>query len=190
MKKILLAAALTALTTTAFAADLKPYVEGSLGYMGIDNVKGKDTSGGAFGTKVDSDVTFGIEAGLKDVLLPGLRLGISDDYINAKGVSQTSSSSQIASINLYQANAYYDFKTSTPLTPYIGAGIGGYKNNLYADHELAGSIKAGVNYNINQNIYAGLKATYFFLDSAKTPSGSVIESNNAYSLNAVLGYQF
>jgi hypothetical protein len=32
MKKILLVAALTTLTTTAFAADLKPYIEGSFGW--------------------------------------------------------------------------------------------------------------------------------------------------------------
>jgi opacity protein-like surface antigen len=186
MKKILLVVALTALTTTAFAADLKPYIQGSIGYMGIDDLKGNNHVDPKWTSKVDSDITYGIEAGLKDILLPGLRLSISDDYVNAKVKSDNTS---IASVNVYQANAYYDFKTSSAFTPYVGVGIGGYKNNRVRDHELAASVKAGVNYNFNQNVYAGLKATYFYLDDSKGGK-SDIESLNTYSLNAVLGYQF
>ena len=185
MKKILLVAALTALTSTVFAADLKPYIEGSLGYMGFDDIKG-DNHIEKYTSKVDSDITYGIEAGLKDVLFPGLRLSFSDDYVNTKNQGDDSSS---MSTNIYQANVYYDIKTSTAFTPYVGLGIGGYKNNVFKDHELAASVKAGVNYNFNQNMYAGLKATYFYLDDAQGGE-SDIESLNTYSVKAVLGYQF
>ena len=186
MKKILLATAFLTLTTTAFAVDLKPYIEGSVGYMGFDDVKGDNHVNPKWTSKVDSDITYGIEAGLKDFLFPGLRLGFSDDYVNTKIQGDDGSS---ASANIYQANIYYDFKTSSAFTPYVGAGIGGYKNNVFKDHELAASVKAGINYNINQNVYAGLKATYFYLDDAQGGE-SDIESLNAYSVKAVLGYQF
>lgn len=186
MKKILLAAALTALTTTAFAADLKPYIEGSVGYKNFDDVDIK-TSGSK--VKVDSDINYGIELGLRDVL-PGVRLGLSNEYIQVDTQTGTNPKSK-SSVNTYQINAYYDFNISSAFTPYIGVGLGGYKSNTYGSNEFAASVKAGVNYNINNNVYAGLKAAYNFYDEAKSTSGlTSFDSFNTYSVNAVLGYKF
>jgi opacity protein-like surface antigen len=124
MKKILLAAVLTALTTSAFAADLKPYIEGSVGYTNFeDNIK---ITPGTSELEVKSDVNYSIEAGLKDVFFKGLRLSVSDTYMKGvedKSTGETSYSK--SNTNTFLANAYYDFDIGAALVPYIGVGIGG-----------------------------------------------------------------
>jgi opacity protein-like surface antigen len=191
MKKILLAAALTALTTTAFAADLKPYIEGSVGYTNFeDNIK---ITPGTSELEVKSDVNYSIEAGLKDVFFKGLRLSVSDTYMKGvedKSTGETSYSK--SNTNTFLANAYYDFDIGAALVPYVGVGIGGYKMNTAKDAEFAWQLKAGANYNINNNVYIGGRAAFTRLSGA-TPADAPtysLEDFNSYSLNAVLGYNF
>jgi opacity protein-like surface antigen len=215
MKKILLAAVLTALTTTAFAADLKPYIEGSFGWSGsadkdiLNLLDGSHTinnltiTGGSLKSKSDSTWNVGIELGLKDVFIPGVRLAVSDIYMRPKGqlagsVSTASTSSSVnedtgrSSVNVTTANAYYDFKTNSPITPFIGAGIGGYKVNQLSESGMAWSLMAGAKYSLTNNVYVGAKATYMRLEGVKLESGSNLETDdsNAYALNATLGYEF
>lgn len=88
MKKILLASLLT-MPLLGFAADLKPYIEGSIGYYNLDDVETKTYSGnlnvggtnvafsGKAKTEYKSDVGGGIELGLRDVGVSNLRLGAS-----------------------------------------------------------------------------------------------------------------
>ena len=45
MKKILIAASIAAISSGALAADLKPYIEGSIGYYNLDDVETKTYSG-------------------------------------------------------------------------------------------------------------------------------------------------
>ena len=85
MKKILIAATLTSLSTLALAADLKPYIEGSIGRVNPDTVDSKSYSGSLDGSSVnaklkfdyDSDNVYGGEVGFKNVVIPNLRIGAS-----------------------------------------------------------------------------------------------------------------
>jgi len=215
MKKILLVAALTTLTTTVFAADLKPYIEGSFGWTDsadksiLKLLDGTHTSnnaaitGGSLKSKSDSSWNAGIELGLKDVFIPGIRLAVSDIYMRPKGkftgsISTASGSTSVnedtgrSSVNVMTVNAYYDFKTNSPITPFLGAGIGGYKVNQLSESGMAWSLMAGAKYAVTNNVYVGAKATYMRLEGVKLENGSTLESDdsNAYALNATLGYEF
>ena len=216
MKKILLAAALTALTSTAFAADMKPYIEGSVGWADsadkdiLNLLDGSHSTssnltitGGSLKSKSDSTWNAGIELGLKDVFIPGVRLAVSDIYMRPKGkltgsIATASTASSVnedagrSSVNVASVNAYYDFKTNSPITPFIGAGIGGYKANTLSESGLAWSLMAGAKYALTNNVYVGAKATYMRLEGVKLENGSTLESDdsNAYALNATLGYEF
>lgn len=212
MKKILLVAALTALTTTAFAADLKPYVEGSFGWADSADKNILNLLDGSHETDNDQVITSGfaktqskstwnagIEIGLKDVLVPGIRLAVSDFYMRPKGDltgtvngDSFSESTGRASMNIMTANAYYDFKTNSPITPFVGAGIGGYKVNQLTESGLAWSLMAGGKYALNNNVYVGAKATYMRLEGVQLENNSSLETDdsNVYALNATLGYEF
>jgi opacity protein-like surface antigen len=226
MKKILLASALVALTTTAFAADLKPYVEGQLGYANLNNVDTKTlsiTSGtfrasGKMGFEYDSDATYGAEIGLRDVLIPNLRIGASysraefdmnkanlsvSASVNGGSTTLTGSAtrSQLGSyadtfdakINLYMLNAYYDFKNSSPFTPFVGAGIGFADVKNTKDNEFAYSFSAGAKYNFTQNVYLGAKGTYLRVNGPTVQVDSVnvgLEDVDMWKAEALLGYEF
>ena len=85
MKKLLIAAAVAAISTGALAADLKPYVEGQLGYANLNDVDTKTVSdsignvrlSGKLNNKYDSDATYGFEIGVKGVGIENLRIGAS-----------------------------------------------------------------------------------------------------------------
>jgi OOP family OmpA-OmpF porin len=77
----------------------------------------------------------------------------------------------------FMANALYDFKTDTPWTPYLGAGIGGL--NLNADNIIAGNTKvtndsqtvfayqgiAGLSYAVTDSL--SLRADYHYMRTEK-----------------------
>ena len=65
-------------------------------------------------------------------------------------------------------NAYYDFKNSTPFTPFVTAGLGGYhaqlqyhNSNVENDVDFAYQVGAGVNYKVNDTFSVDLKYRYF-----------------------------
>jgi opacity protein-like surface antigen len=85
MKKILLVSALLAASLTASAADLKPYIEGSVGWGNVGDVSTKTytgtVSGVAYNGQVnldyDSNVAWGGEVGLANVADTNFRVGLS-----------------------------------------------------------------------------------------------------------------
>ena len=124
MKKILLVAALTALTTTTFASDLKPYIEGAAGWY-----DSQDTSSSAIKTKFDSDVNYAAEIGFKDIAGTGVRLGGSYTHVEMDYKAYLTSNGELvdgakSKSKTYLLNAYYDFKTGTAVTPFVGFGLG------------------------------------------------------------------
>jgi opacity protein-like surface antigen len=185
MKNILLAVSLTALTTTTFAADLKPYIEGSVGHFDSKDSKSTD---GTVVVKTDNDTNYGIELGLRNVGLEGLRLGLSDNYVNGQKVKDSTST---VNSNIILANVYYDIKTSTPFTPYVGFGLGGYKASVAKDAEFMWALNAGVDYNFTSNVYVGVKARYFMgSDFVAADSGKTYKDIDSYTVGAALGYNF
>ncbi len=69
-------------------------------------------------------------------------------------------------------NTYYDFKNSTPFTPYLTAGVGGYHLRIKSSRfnprpsrenslDFAWQVGAGLNYRLNDRISFDLKYRYF-----------------------------
>lgn len=91
-------------------------------------------------------------------------------------------------------NAYYDFYTKTPFTPYISAGLGGARLKLSKEDqaihqtELAWQLGFGVSYEINEHFAAdfgyryidyGQFSDYFVKETHPTKATTEIESTRA-----------
>lgn len=163
----------------------------------------------------DNSATFGAEFGFKDVLIPNLRIGasiqnlkfdldsaeingaITDGSTTITG-PVTVSSSDLSSVglrfnnrvNLYMINTYYDFKTSTNLTPFVGFGVGLADIRNAKDKEFAYTFSAGAKYSVNSNMYVGAKATYTNVSGPKDDLGIKFQDIDVYSANVSIGYEF
>ena len=217
MKKLLFATLLASASIAANGADLKPYIEASAGYARLDSTDWKNLLDGTHGddnnnlftaasleTKSKSTWNAGLELGLKDIIIPNLRVAISDTYTHAnrklKGSLTTNAGTENvddngkSSMHLMLINAYYDFKTDSALTPFVGVGLGAAKSNAAEDAEFAWALHGGAKYSITSNIYAGVKASYFHVNELKPKDndlGSIRwDDTDSYAVNATLGYEF
>ena len=85
MKKLLIAAVVAAISSGALAADLKPYIEGQLGFTSLDDVDTKAYTGAVGGgtataaakIEFDNSVSGGFEIGANNVGIENLRIGAS-----------------------------------------------------------------------------------------------------------------
>ena len=169
MKKILIAATLTSLSTLALAADLKPYIEGSIGRVNPDTVDSKSYSGSLDGSSVnaklkfdyDSDNVYGGEVGFKNVGIPNLRIGAS--YSRAE-------------IDLNQLSLLTN--GTTTFVDNVGATAGTLNANGQIDLNrggISGSGTASI-VDIDSNIQE--ISGSFSYTNAQIPSGFVTEKNN------------
>jgi opacity protein-like surface antigen len=202
MKKILLAAALTALTTTAFAAELKPYIEGSVGYAKLDDVTVNFPTGVNRG-KYDNDANYGLEIGASNVLNPNIRLGaqfIKYQNDQKSGVSSFNNGdpdendTELSKLKakVYLLNAYYDFNNASKLTPFLGIGLGAGDVDDMKNKEFSWAAHLGGKYNFNDNLYLGLKGSYLRINGGDINCNTTckVEDIDFISANALLGYQF
>jgi opacity protein-like surface antigen len=209
MKNILLVSAIAALTTTAFAADLKPYIEGSVGYARPDDAQISFVDGtgpGNYRANYDNDVNYGFEIGASNVLNPNIRLGaqfIKYQFDQKSGTTTFGDGSIEADdqsdfekmkAKVYLLNAYYDFNNASKITPFIGLGMGkadvdGSKNN-----EFSWATHLGGKYNFNDNLYLGLKGSYLRINGGDIECNTVTnckaQDADVISGNVLLGYQF
>ena len=190
MKKILIATVLSSIASFA-SADVKPYVEGAVGWSDA-----QDTSSSTINTKFDSDINYAAEIGLKDIAGTGIRLGGSysqakPDYkaiYKADGSVAEASSSKVKT---YLLNAYYDFKTGAALTPFVGVGLGMQDTDGSKDNEFVYALHGGAKYNINNNVYVGAKGSFLRANGiTDSESSAKYSDHNQYSVNATLGYEF
>jgi opacity protein-like surface antigen len=229
-KKTLAAIAVFSALAVSFSAQAETpkgaalYIEGQIGYANLDNIDTNTysgTSGNVTGSNVranfdyDSSTTYGAEVGLKDILIPNLRIGASyttmkfdlksaqiDGVVTAGSSTYTGpatfSASDLATggldfdnrVNLYMINAYYDIKTFTNLTPFIGAGIGLADVKHAKDLEFAYDLNAGVKYNINPNIYIGIKGAYTRVNGPTDQIGIKFKDIDVLSANVAVGFEF
>jgi opacity protein-like surface antigen len=190
MKKILIATIISSIASFAYA-DVKPYVEGAVGWADA-----QDTSSSTITTKFDSDINYAAEIGLKDIAGTGIRLGgsysqVKADYkaiVKATGaVAETSS----AKVKIYLLNAYYDFKTGTALTPFVGFGLGMSDAVGGKDNEFIYGLHGGAKYNITNNVYVGAKGSFLRANGlTDSQNGYKFSDHNQYYVNATLGYEF
>jgi opacity protein-like surface antigen len=88
------------------------------------------------------------------------------------------------------ANAYYDIKNASAFTPFIGFGVGMADIKNAKDNEFAWSASVGGKYNIDKNMYLGLKGSYTSVSGITDKIGLEYKDMDAYSAHALLGYQF
>ncbi len=221
MRKILLLLAL--ISSSALAAELKPYLEGQLGFASLDDVDTKlnGAIGGGTATasakiKYDHSVSGGFEIGANNVGIENLRIGVSysrmkfdmdkvtgsitttgvtgfDNGTLTGDITSTVRSAGISldnSVNLYMANAYYDIKNASAFTPFVGLGMGMANIQNAKDNEFAWSASVGGKYNIDKNMYLGLKGSYTSVNGITDKIGLEYKDMDAYSAHALLGYQF
>ncbi|CEN56316.1 outer membrane protein [Candidatus Methylopumilus turicensis] len=222
MKKILLVSVLLAASASASAADLKPYVEGQLGWGSVGDVSTKTyvgTVGGvAYNGQVNldygSNLAWGGELGLANIADSNFRVGLSftkmtldidsvaaSGTLSYNGTNYTGSTGNLkqtfanrgisfdSDMKLYMVNAYYDIPTGSQLTPFIGAGVG-VASLDHAGSELALSATGGLKYSFDKNLYLGAKATYYRVNGPKDDLGLEYENVDAYTVKALVGYQF
>ena len=154
--RVLLAGLLLfASTASAFAAG--PYV-GVAGGVSIFH-DSDDTAPGYY------DATIGYDAGYGFNLSAGYNFDVfrlEGEYgykeADVKDVSGYSYSGADASFNSFMVNGYYDIKTNSAATPYIGAGLGLIygelnDNGYTVDDTVPGyQFIAGVGFDLNKNI--------------------------------------
>ena len=183
MKKMLLLAGVASVFAfNANAFDFNPYLAAKFKYAITDNsveangVKksmDKDLAGGsaALGVKIPfANNAFRLEAEYTRTADAKKTFGEGRDSVQAKLRSQA-----------LMFNAYCDFYTKTPFTPYVSAGLGGARTKLSADDkaihqtELAWQLGFGVAYEINEHFTADLGYRYIdygefsdYLDGERT----------------------
>ena len=161
MKKFLLLAGVACLFSASAQAEVSQYVSGKLSYD-FNKVKVK-------GAMKDADII--ARAKMNKVLVgsPHIAYGVRAGYVRGELEFNGSrdikrnwvEESGLAHFRLYKhsfmANAYFDYLTCTPWTPYVGAGMGvSYlkaDNGNYArsGYRLAWQVMGGVTYDINSH---------------------------------------
>lgn len=160
MKKFLLLAGVACLLSVNAQAEVNQYVSGKISYdFNKVNMKAADpdqaelfrekANKNLFGTHV----AYGVQAGyVRGELELNNSRDIKRNYFNGVDVNH---------FRLYKhsvmANAYFDYLTCTPWTPYVGAGLG--SAYLKADdgeqaksvYNLAWQVMAGLTYDINSH---------------------------------------
>lgn len=179
MKKFLLLAGVASLLSVNAQAEVNQYVSGKISYdfnkvnMKVANpgeaeLSREKANKELFGTHV----AYGVQAGyVRGELELNNSRDIKRNYFKADGVNH---------FRLYKhsvmANAYFDYLTCTPWTPYVGAGIG--SAYLKADdgeqaksvYNLAWQVMAGLTYDINS--HWTLDAGYRYADLGRIRKNS------------------
>lgn len=167
MKKILLLAGVACLLSATADAKVNQYVSGKLSYdFNKVKVKDHDYEDSAIGRwnankeLFGTHVAYGVRAGY---VRGEVELNNSRD-IKRNWLTTTADNGdewEIEHFRLYKhsfmANAYFDYLTCTPWTPYVGAGIG--LSHLKADfgetgksaNNLAWQVMAGIAYDVTSN---------------------------------------
>ena len=158
MKKFLLLAGVASLLSVNAQAEVNQYVSGKISYdFNKVNMKEAETTApelsrekankNLFGTHV----AYGVQAGyVRGELELNNSRDIKRNYIGG-----------LDHFRLYKhsvmANAYFDYLTCTPWTPYVGAGIGSAYlkaddgSNAKSVYNLAWQVMAGLTYDINSH---------------------------------------
>ncbi len=186
-------------------ADIKPF-SGAIGDVTVTQATAK--------IEYDHSVSGGFEIGANNVGIENLRIGASynrmkfdmdkvtgsisgtrgGSALNVTGdITEVVKDLNVAfdnSVNLYMANAYYDIKNASAFTPFVGLGMGMANIQNAKDNEFAWSASVGGKYNIDKNMYLGLKGSYTSVNGITDKIGLEYKDMDAYSAHALLGYQF
>lgn len=198
------------ISSSVFARDIKPYIEGLITYNKIDDSTGKsiDRDFGdtyPYYAKNDNNIGYGVEIGIAE-LLPKVRLAGQFLQTNfdikseiSPGITYlngNSSGNGKNSVKLYMLNAYYDFDLSEKIIPFVGVGIGAADINHQEGKELALQGMIGAKYKINDQLYMGIKGSYINMNGGNFSTKDFpewlfkIEDTKIYSGGVFVGYNF
>lgn len=197
MKKFLLLAGVASLLSVNAQAEVNQYVSGKVSYdFNKVNIKVAEPSNPElsrakankelFGTHI----AYGVQAGyVRGELELNNSRDIKRNYIGG-----------LDHFRLYKhsvmANAYFDYLTCTPWTPYVGAGIG--SAYLKADngeqaksvYNLAWQVMAGLTYDINSNWTLDAGYRYADLGRIRKNSGDRVAKLTARDHEIMLGVRY
>lgn len=200
----MLALIAAASVSAANAQTITPYVGGNLQYIfaNKESAKYKDSALSAFDSKYsyDAGAGLGLNGGVTinnmfraELELSGQRADLKSNNNAGLGVLRTG---KITSTAL-MVNGYYDYKNSTPFTPFVGAGIGGAKvkmsNPLVSDADtvFAYQLRTGVAYDIDKNNSVTLGYRYFATKDATFTDNDGDKFESKYNTNAIeVGYRY
>ena len=203
MKKFLLLAGVACLFSASAQAEVSQYVSGKLSYD-FNKVKVKTALKGEDGGIM--------RAKMNKVLVgsPHLAYGVRAGYV--RGELEWNGSRDIKRNHVkdgefrlehfrlykhsFMANAYFDYLTCTPWTPYIGAGMGvSYlkaDNGEYArsGYRLAWQVMGGVTYDINSNWALDLGYRYADLGRIRVETDHMTTKVNARDHEIMFGVRY
>ena len=202
MKKFLLLAGVACLFSASAQAEVSQYVSGKLSYD-FNKVKAKEA------VKEDGTIA---RAKLNKVLVgsPHLAYGVRAGYV--RGELEWNGSRDIKRNHVafggdefdhfrlykhsFMANAYFDYLTCTPWTPYVGAGMGvsylKVDNGDYArsGYRLAWQVMGGMTYDINSHWALDLGYRYADLGRIRIENDEVTSKVKARDHEIMFGARY
>lgn len=197
MKKFLLLAGVASLLSVNAQAEVNQYVSGKISYdFNKVNMKAaapteaeltrEKANKELFGTHV----AYGVQAGyVRGELELNNSRDIKRNYIGG-----------MDHFRLYKhsvmANAYFDYLTCTPWTPYVGAGIGSAYlkadngNQAKSVYNLAWQVMAGLTYDINSHWTLDAGYRYADLGRIRKNSGDRVAKLTARDHEVMLGVRY
>jgi opacity protein-like surface antigen len=209
---------------TIVGADMKPYIEGQILYVSPDDVDTNTYSGSVSGITFtnlratedyETDVTGGIEFGLKGILNDNFRVGLGyskpsleidsvtisgsvTDGVTTLTGPGTFTAADLESVGIsadndaksYMVNLYYDFDANNSFKPFVGVGLGLTDIDNAEDKELTYAAMAGAKYYFNENAYLGGKFTYASINGPKDKLGIEYDDIDFYTTTLSLGFEF
>ena len=184
MKKFLLLAGVACLFSTAANAGVSPYLSAKASYD-FNRVKVKWTEDGEIARDKMNKELFGshVAAGVRAGYVRGeIELNNSRDIRR----NNTDEDGDFSKFKLYKhsvmANAYFDYLTCTPWTPYVGAGLGvsylkaqmfenGAKEFDKSTNNFAWQVMAGLAYEFNSHWAVDLGYRYADLGRIRKNEG-------------------
>lgn len=207
MKKILLLAGVACLFSANADAKVNQYVSGKLSYdFNRVNIKQHDYDDAEFfRTKankklIGTHVAYGVRAGYVrgEVELNNSR-DIKRNWLKANA-DKGGQGFGIDHFRLYKhsfmANAYFDYLTCTPWTPYVGAGIGlahlkaDDGHNAKSVNNLAWQVMAGIAYDITSNWTVDAGYRYADLGRIRKNFGEGVTKITARDHEIMLGARY
>ena len=215
MKKLLLASVVVLFASNAMAGGL--YISPKLG-MTFENTNDIKMSVYTVGREVDmgskNDNVFHAGLAVGYDFSQWVNLRVEGEYMyhakadaNISWVSMRGGEFEIKSnIHSLNANVYYDFRNSTPFTPYVGAGMGfsrvdtklSYPRISGSDDktEFTYNLQAGLDFNLDDHNTIGIGYRYTSLGDGKAPInmygvlqfGDIKNKHHAHELT--LSYRF
>ena len=155
--------------------------------LGVGNIGASNFRLGASYTRMDFDMEK-VTGSLTTTGVSGVANGTYTAditrYIRDAGISIDNR------VNLYMANAYYDFKNESSFTPFLGVGMGMADIQNAKDNEFAYQGVIGGKFDIDKNMYLGLKGLYTKVNGITDELGIKYKDMDAYSGQVLLGVNF